>query len=59
MNTNYKNTYFNVKNRDGIDYLCPLDAIKDRAAVSEHEFDECVEKDVTERYSANIDIRSA
>lgn len=59
MATIYKNTYFNVKNQDGIDYLCPLNAIKDTDAVSDHEFDECVEKDVTERYSGNIDVRPA
>jgi hypothetical protein len=53
-----KNTYFIVKAKNGNNYLCPLNAVKDRDTVSDQELDECVEKDVTERYSGNIDIES-
>jgi len=58
MITINKNTYFIVKDKYGNDYLCPLNAVKDRDAVSDQELDECVEKDVAERYSGNIDIES-
>ena len=57
MATIKKNTYFVVKDKHGDDYLCPLDAVQDSNAVSDQEFDECVEKDVVERYSGNIVIR--
>jgi len=59
MATINKSTYFIVKYKHGNDYLCPLDAVKDRDAVSDQEFDECFEKDVVERYSGNIEIESA
>jgi hypothetical protein len=52
-------TYFIVKDQHGTDYLCPLNAVNDRNAVSDQEFAECVEKDVVERYSGDIDIESS
>jgi hypothetical protein len=58
MATTNKNTYFIVKDKHGNNYLCPLDAVKDRNAAPDQAFDECVEKDVVERYSGNIDIES-
>jgi hypothetical protein len=53
-----KNTYFVIKDKHGNDYLCPLNAVKVRDALPDQAFDECVEKDVVERYSGNIDIES-
>ena len=58
MATINKNTFFSVKDKHGNDYLCPLNALKGRDAGSDQAFDECVEKDVVERYSGNIDIES-
>jgi hypothetical protein len=58
MNTNDKNIYFAVKDRHGYDYFCPLEAVKDRSSISDQGLDECVEKDVVERYAGNIDINS-
>jgi hypothetical protein len=58
MATINKNTYINVKDQTGNDYLCPMNAVKDRNAITDQEFDECVEKDVVGRYSGNIDIVS-
>jgi hypothetical protein len=52
-------TYFIIKDEHGTDYLCPLNAVKDRNAVSDQELAECVEKDVVERYSGDIDIESS
>ncbi len=53
-----KNTYFIVKDKHGNDLLCPLHTVKNKNAVFDSEFNECVEKDVVERYSGNIDIES-
>ena len=44
--------YVPTKNPDGADVYCPFPV--DNADMSE----DCVEKDVVERYSGNIDIRS-
>jgi len=38
-------TYFIVQDKHGENYLCPLDRVGDRHAVTDREFDECVEKD--------------
>ena len=58
MKTNSNNTYVIVEDGDGIDYLCPLNAEYSENAVSNGAFDECVEKDVVERYSANINVQT-
>ena len=58
MATKNKNTYFIVKGKHGNDYLCPLNAVKVRDAVSDQELDKCIEKDVVDRYSGDIDIES-
>lgn len=49
--------YTPVKDDDGKDYLCPV------AAPAEPEnadtaFSDCVEKNVTERYSGNFNVKS-
>ena len=51
-------TYFFVRNKSGIDYLCPLDSVKNRNAITDDEMNSCVEKDVVERYSGNIKIET-
>ena len=53
-----KNTYFIVKDQQGDDYLCPLNSVRDKGALTDDELDNCVEKDIVERYSGNIDIES-
>ena len=58
MEKTQTNDYFVVKDAENIDYLCPVDAVKNRAAVTDQELEECVEKDVVGRYSGNIDIES-
>ena len=57
MATMIEHTYFISKDHNGNDYLCPLNSVKDRNAVTDDEFDDCVEKDIVERYSGNIDIK--
>ena len=56
MATSTKNTYFIVKDRNGDDYLCPLNSVRDTSALTDEELDSCVERDVTERYSGNIKV---
>jgi hypothetical protein len=57
MKTERKDHYAPQKSPDGTDVYCPLDSESvpevDTAGTSE----ECVEKDVVERYSGNIDIQ--
>jgi hypothetical protein len=48
--------YFVVKDKNGDKYLCPLNAVKDRDQITEDELEDCVESDIVERYSGNIDI---
>ena len=52
------NTYFKLKDKNGSDYLCPIDAVKNRNTVSDRELDDCVENDVVGRYGGNIEIES-
>lgn len=55
MKTESKKEYTKVKGPQGTDHYCPVAA---DGAPSENEIiDECVEKDVVERYSGNIEIK--
>ena len=56
MTTVNNETYFVVRNEHGDDYLCPLNSVRNKDAVTDDELDSCVEKDIVERYSGNIDI---
>ena len=49
-------SYFVVKDKDGDEYLCPLSHVGNRHAITEDEMDDCVERDIVERYSGNINI---
>ena len=49
-------TYFVVKDKDGAEYLCPLNSLRDRNSIDDDEVSNCVERDVVERYSGNINI---
>lgn len=49
-------TYFVAKDKSGDSYLCPINSVKSRDAITEDELESCVEKDIVERYSGNIDI---
>ena len=52
------NTYVKLIDKNGRDYLCPIDDVKSRDAVSDQELDDCVENDVVGRYAGNIEIES-
>jgi hypothetical protein len=47
-------TYFVVKNKDGAEYLCPLKSVRNRDAIADDEMNHCVEREIVERYSGNI-----
>ncbi len=49
-------TYFIVRDKNGESYLCPLNSVGDRDEVTADELESCVERDIVERYSGNIDI---
>ena len=56
MATIKNETYFVVRDKHGDDYLCPLNSVGNKEMITDDELDSCVEKDVVERYSGNIDI---
>ncbi len=57
MNTENKATlYVKVKDMAGNDFVCPLDALKDPAGISEEELDHCVEDAVVGRYAGQLKI---
>jgi hypothetical protein len=55
MKTDSEKKYTHVKDPQGTDYYCPLE--KHGTPPANDIFDGCVEKDVVERYSGNIQIK--
>jgi hypothetical protein len=51
-----ENTYIPAKDTDGKDIYCPVASGAEPAAPSAPDLSDCVEKDVTERYSGNIKV---
>lgn len=51
-----KNTYTPAKDIDGKDLYCPVASGAEPAEHSAPDLSDCVEKDVTERYSGNIEV---
>jgi hypothetical protein len=45
-----------VKDDAGNEFICPLNALKDRQSATEEELDHCVDDAITGRYAANLDI---
>ena len=50
------NAYFIYEDENGLGYLCPLSSVKKRDTVTGGDLDDCVEKDIVERYSGNINV---
>ena len=57
MSDNTNETYFIVRGTSDEEYLCPLNSIGIRDAITEDEMNDCVERDIVERYSGNIKIK--
>ena len=51
-----KETYVKVTDSAGNAFICPIDALKDRASASEEELENCVDDGVVGRYASNFDI---
>ena len=51
-----KDLWVRVKDDAGNEFICPLNALKDRQLATEDELDNCVDDAVTGRYAANLDI---
>ncbi|MDJ0722224.1 MAG: hypothetical protein QNJ04_11360 [Desulfobacterales bacterium] len=51
-----KDVWVRVKDNAGNEFICPLDALKDRKSATEEELDHCVDDAVTGRYAAKLDI---
>ena len=45
-----------VKDDAGNEFICPLNALKDRKLATDEELENCVDDAVAGRYAGNIDI---
>lgn len=57
MKTESQKKFTRIKDPQGTDHYCPVEA--DDAAAENELSDDCVEKDVVERYSGNIEIKES
>ena len=48
--------YIATRDHDGRELLCPVAASTPRAPSSDDALEDCVERDVTERYSGNFTV---
>jgi hypothetical protein len=51
-----KDVWVRVKDDAGNEFICPLNALKDRQSATEEELDNCVDDAITGRYAAKLDI---
>ena len=51
-----KDVWVRVKDNAGNEFICPLDALKERKSATDEELENCVDDAVVGRYSGNIDI---
>jgi hypothetical protein len=49
-----KDVWVKVKDNAGNEFICPIDALKDRNSVTDEELENCVEDAVAGRYAGNI-----
>jgi hypothetical protein len=49
-----KDVWVKVKDDAGNEFICPIDALKDRNSVTDEELENCVEDAVAGRYAGNI-----
>lgn len=58
MEKKHTEHYVPSVNSDGADVYCPFDSDIDDSTGAVDKSDDCIEKDVVERYSGNINILS-
>ena len=51
-----RDVWVRVKDDAGNEFICPLNALKDRQSATEEELDNCVDDAITGRYAANLEI---
>ena len=51
-----KDVWVRVKDNAGNEFICPLNALKERKSATDEELENCVDDAVVGRYSGNIDI---
>jgi hypothetical protein len=56
MKSSDKDVFVKVTDAAGNEFICPIDALKDRSSASEEELENCVDDGVVGRYASNIDI---
>jgi hypothetical protein len=57
MSDEKKEIFVRVKDASGNEFICPIDALKDRASATDEELENCVDDAVVGRYAANLDIQ--
>ena len=50
-----KDVWVRVKDGAGNEFICPIDALKERESATDEELESCVDNAVTERYAGNLD----
>lgn len=50
-----KDVWVRVKDNAGNEFICPLDALKERKSATEEELENCVDVAVVGRYAGNIE----
>lgn len=53
-----KELWVKVKDDAGNEFICPIDALKDRKIATEEELENCVDDGVAGRYAGNIEVDS-
>ncbi len=56
MSSSGKETFVRVTDGTGNEFICPIGALKDKAAATKEELENCVDDGVVGRYASNIDI---
>ena len=56
MDKHNEERYFEIRDENGSDFLCPFTDDQINDADNHLHKDDCLEKDVAERYAGNIDI---
>lgn len=50
-----KDVWVRVKDEAGNEFICPIDALKNRESATSDELESCVDNAVTERYAGHLD----
>lgn len=51
-----KDVWVRVKDTAGNEFICPLDALKERKMATDEELENCLDDAVRGRYAGNVDV---